>query len=54
LRRIDAGKNPRRFGDPRQPLVEHVGAEVFEVRHDVVLVGTDVPRPSRISMVIER
>ena len=38
--RIDAGKDFGRLGDARQPVMEHFGAEVLEVEHDVVALRT--------------
>jgi hypothetical protein len=50
---VDAGEDARGFGDARQARVDHLRTEMFEVQVDVILVRP-TPRPSRISMVIER
>ncbi|MND04476.1 hypothetical protein D3C83_247580 [compost metagenome] len=38
---IHAGKYPRRFGDTRQPFMNDLGAKVFQVQVDMVLVRPD-------------
>ena len=38
-RQINAGKNLAAFGDPRQPLTQHLGINVIQMQVDVVTVG---------------
>ncbi len=38
---VDIGENPRRFGNARQPFVQHLGIEMVEVQEDVVLLLAD-------------
>ena len=40
-RDIDAGENPHRFRNARQPLMQHLGIEMVEVQVDVVFLLAD-------------
>ncbi len=40
-RHLNASKNPGRLGDTGQALVNHFGAEVLQMKLDVVMLGTD-------------
>ena len=51
---VDTSKDLGDFRNARQTFGQRVGGKVVEVQEDVVAIFAPTPRPSRISMVIER